>query len=99
MAAERPFRLSPAAKADLRQIWRYTVRRWSLEQAETYQDQLYAAFEGLAVGTKKGRDVDVRPGYLKDPAGSHIVYFRDRGDRIEIIRILHGRMDAMRHLQ
>ncbi|MDW9912377.1 type II toxin-antitoxin system RelE/ParE family toxin, partial [Sinorhizobium meliloti] len=47
---------------------------------------------------KKGRNVDVRPGYLKYPAGSHIVYFRNRGDRIDIIRILHGRMDAQRHL-
>lgn len=44
MAAKRPFRLAPAAKADLRKIWRYTVRRWSPEQAEAYQDQLYAAF-------------------------------------------------------
>ena len=98
MVAKRPFRLSPAAKTDLRKIWRYTARRWSLEQAETYQDQLYAAFVGLAEGTKKGRNVDVRPDYLKYPAGSHIVYFKDRGDRIEIIRILHGRMDATRHL-
>lgn len=98
MATERPFRLAPTAKADLRKIWRYKARRWSLEQAETYQDQLYTAFEGLAAGTKKGRNVDVRPGYLKYPAGSHIVYFRDRGDRIDIIRILHGRMDAQRHL-
>ena len=98
MATKRPFRLAPAAKSDLRKIWRYTARRWSLEQAETYQDQLYAAFEGLATETKKNGKVDVRPGYLKYPAGSHIVYFRDRGDRIEIIRILHGRMDAQRHL-
>ncbi|RVI79989.1 type II toxin-antitoxin system RelE/ParE family toxin, partial [Sinorhizobium meliloti] len=44
MATERPFRLAPTAKADLRKIWRYTARRWSLEQAETYQDQLYTAF-------------------------------------------------------
>ena len=98
MATERPFRLAPAAKADLWKIWRYTAHSWSLEQAETYQDQLYVAFKGLAAGTKKAKDVDVRPGYLKYPAGAHIIYFRDRGDRIEIIRILHGRMDAKRHL-
>lgn len=98
MATNLAFRLAPAAKVDLRKIYRDTARGWSFEQAETYQDQLYAAFEGLAAGNKKGRNVDVRAGYLKYLAGSHIIYFQDRGERIEIIRILHGRMDANRHL-
>lgn len=42
--------------------------------------------------------VEVRAGYLKHPCGSHTIYFRDNGDRIEIIRILHNKQDVERHL-
>jgi len=52
----------------------------------------------LASGTKRGRDVDVRPDYLKCPVGSHMIYFRDRDDQIEVIRVLHQRQDATLNL-
>ena len=52
----------------------------------------------LAAGAKRGRVVDVRPGYLKFSTRSHMIYFRDHGDRLEIMRILHGRQDVERHL-
>ena len=29
-------KLTPKARADLDAIWEYTVRQWSVEQAETY---------------------------------------------------------------
>jgi toxin ParE1/3/4 len=38
----------------------------------------------------------MRPGYLQYPTGSHVIYFRERGDQLEIIRVLHGRMDVSR---
>lgn len=34
-------------------------------------------------------------GYL---CGSHVVYFLDCADRLDVIRILHQRQDAERHL-
>ncbi|CUS45789.1 hypothetical protein MGWOODY_Smn1613 [hydrothermal vent metagenome] len=40
----------------------------------------------------------MRPGYLKFSTRSHMIYFRDHGDRLEIMRILHGRQDVERHL-
>lgn len=91
-------RLSPAAESDLSEIWRYTARTWSLEQAESYHDQIIAAFEGLTAGTKKGRTVDARPGYLKYLVGSHLIFYRERNSQIEVVRILHSRMDVDRHL-
>ena len=36
----------------------------------------------------------VRKGYLKCAVGSHMIYFRDRGDRVEIMRVLHQRQDV-----
>lgn len=99
MATERGYRLTPAAESDLIGIWRHTAREWSVVQAESYQDDLAVAFEGLASGVKIGRPVEIkRQGYLKYVAGAHVIYFRDAGAEIIIIRILHGAQDVARHL-
>ena len=90
----KPYALSPLAEIDLEEIWFYTFQNWSLAQADSYHRDLIATLNGLASGTKRGRDVDVRPNYLKCPVGSHMVYFRDRNDQIEVIRVLHQRQDA-----
>ncbi|WP_064504360.1 type II toxin-antitoxin system RelE/ParE family toxin [Methylobacterium platani] len=57
-------------------------------------------FDRLAGGTAKGCSADdIRPGCFKVVIGSHVVLHRNRaGDVIEIVRILHQRMDADRHL-
>ena len=37
-----------------------------------------------------GRDIDdIREGYFKFPAASHIFIYRSQSDAIEIVRILH----------
>lgn len=94
----KPYALSPLAEIDLEEIWFYTFQKWSLAQADSYHRDLVAAFEGLASGLKRGRDVDVRPDYLKCPVGSHMIYFRDSDGQIEVIRVLHQRQDANRNL-
>ena len=99
MATDRGYRLSPAAYRDLAGIWRYSARQWSVVQADAYQDDLAAAFEGLASGRKVGRPVEVgRGGYLKYAAGAHMIYFREAEAEIIIIRILHAMQDPQRHL-
>ena len=89
---------SPAAQADLAGIWRYSAKTWGPNQADRYTDEIRDACQVLATGAKQGRATEVRSGYLKYLCGSHVIYFRDRGDRLEIIRVLHGRQDAARHL-
>ena len=93
----KPYRLSPLAEADLEEIWLYTFRHWSMEQADSYHRNLVAAFEGLAAGAKQGRP-SVLPGFQKYLCGSHVVYFLDHADHLDVIRILHQRQDAERHL-
>jgi toxin ParE1/3/4 len=89
---------SPAAETDIEEIWDYSAVNWGLDQADHYIDDLRDACIALAGGRRRGRTVDVRPGYLKLSVGSHIIYFRDEGDRLEIIRVLHNRRDVERHL-
>ncbi len=94
----RPFKLSPLAEADLEEIWLYTRKMWSLEQADTYHTVIVAAFEGLAAGTKIGRPVDVRDGYFKYAVGLHFVFYRQSDSSLDIVRILHQRMDTSAQL-
>jgi toxin ParE1/3/4 len=94
----KPYRLSPLAEADLEEIWLYTRKHWSLEQADTYHNSLVSAFEGLAAGTKQGRPADVLPDFQKYLCGAHVIYFLDFHDHIDVIRVLHQKQDAQRHL-
>jgi len=92
------YRLTPRAETDLEEIWLYTFKTWSLEQADSYLGDIVEVFDGLASGRKNGRPVDVRDGYFKYPAGSHMVFYRLADDGLVVVRVLHKRMDVERHL-
>jgi toxin ParE1/3/4 len=98
-ARRKSVRLSPRAENDLAEIWAYTADRWSVAQAEKYHSIIVSVFDSLARGTK-GRRSDIREGYWKLPAGSHVIYYRENAaaHAVDIIRILHQGMDAERHL-
>ena len=70
---------------------------WSLGQADSYNHDLVAAFGALPSGAWRRIMVEVRWGYRKHPFGSHMIYFRDNGDRVEIVRILYNKQDPERH--
>ncbi len=89
---------SPAAAADLDNIWDYTVEEWGTDQADRYTDDIQDICRSLARGDKRGRDVDARAGYRKQAVGKHFVFFRVTDAGIEVIRILHQSMDVERHL-
>lgn len=93
------FLLSPAAQADLDEIWDYTAQRWNVDQAETYINALRDACHDLAAGKRVSRLADIREGYRKLLVGSHVLFFKqsDAG-QIVIVRILHQRMDTDKHL-
>lgn len=93
------YTLSPAAQADLENIWDYTVERWGEAQAEDYTRNIQAACEALSEGTMISRSAEeVRAGYRKVAVGSHVMFFRMGSGVVEIIRILHQSMDVERHL-
>ena len=94
----RAFLLSPRAEADLEEIWLYTYRNWSIEQADGYHATIVDAFDGLATGRKTGRVVDIRDGYFKYAVGSHLVFYRLTERELIVVRVLHQRMDVGRHL-
>jgi toxin ParE1/3/4 len=93
------YRLSPAAENDLENIWRYTKKEWGDTQADHYLDLLTNAFATLSAAPKTAPACDyIRAGYRHQQVERHTVYFRIMDYGIAIIRILHVRMDAPRHL-
>jgi toxin ParE1/3/4 len=93
--------LSPAAQADLEQIWEYSVRNLGEDQSTRYILGIRDACQALADGHRQGRQADdIRPGYRKLAVGSHVLFYRvaDPGV-INVIRILHRRMDVAARLR
>ena len=91
--------LSPRAQADLEEIWDYTAAHWGAKQAELYLRQLHTSLEAIAQDPQLGRRCDdIRAGYRKPPAGSHILFYRLTTAGVDVVRILHRRMDFDRHL-
>jgi toxin ParE1/3/4 len=92
--------LSPAAQADLERIWDYTHDHWGVNQAEEYLRELQHAIDRAAANPAIGRACDeIRPGYRKLAAGSHALFYRVTAEGvIDVVRVLHQRMDVDRHL-
>ncbi|MGE4064644.1 MAG: type II toxin-antitoxin system RelE/ParE family toxin [Rhodospirillaceae bacterium] len=93
------FRLSPAAERDLEQIWLYTRQQWGQMQAERYIDMLESALAELAAAPQGAAACDhIRRGYCRRYIEHHAIYFQITAYGIAVIRILHERADAPRHI-
>ena len=92
----KPFVLTHKAKADLKEIAKFTMKQWSREQRNLYLKQLDDTFYLLSDRPAIGKPCDeVRNGYLKFPQGSHVIFFRQSNKKqIEIVRILYKSMDV-----
>lgn len=89
------FLLTRAARNDLIGIARFTQRRWGVTQRDRYLAQLDDAFHQLAENPELGKGCDyIRRGYRKFPIASHVIYYRISSGRVEIVRVLHKRMDV-----
>jgi toxin ParE1/3/4 len=93
------YRLSRAAINDLDSIWSYSAKRWGDDQADSYIEAITTAFSSLAQVPFIARACDhIRKGYRCFRVEQHIVYFRVTSYGIAIFRVLHSRMDPIRHL-
>lgn len=95
------YRISTKAAEDIENIWLYTFENWSLEQADRYLDLIFDEIEYLASNPTAGKDFNhVRKNYRRSKVKSHIVFYRyfDNQTDIEVIRVLHERMDIENRL-
>lgn len=107
------FRISRPARADLEHILETSLERWGDGGQERYRELLEAALHAIAsepdgpLTRDRGllgaglRSLHVRHARgahgVHDPV--HIIYYRwARSSSVEVVRILHERMDPMAHL-
>jgi toxin ParE1/3/4 len=94
-----PFVISKKAVADLEEIWLYTVEKWSIEQADRYYNLIVDEINYICKNINAGKSMEhVRKGYRASKVKSHLIFYRVLNDTIEIIRILHERMDIENRL-
>ena len=89
------FYLLNRAVEDISKIWNYTFDEWSEKHADKYYHFLIDSCMELAENPRIGKSYDqIVSGLLGFKFGEHIIfYFIIDNQEIEIIRILHSRMD------
>ena len=92
------YRLTEAAKKDLRHIYRYGVIQFGEAQADNYFDALFKRFEQIADNPLLYPSVDyIRAGYRRSVCGVDSIFYRIVDGTVEIISIL-SRQDIDRIL-
>ncbi len=88
------YRIRSAAVKDLEEIWEYTCRKWSKDQADRYHGLIVSEIEYVADKKNVGKDMGhVKEGYLVTYVKSHMIFFKRQKDIVHVIRILHQKMD------
>ena len=95
-----PYKLSQKAGKDIVDIWQYTAANWSVEQANRYYQLIFDEIAFICANPLSGRSLDnVRKGYRSSKVKSHLIFYRVNKDVIEVIRVLHERMDVPARLR
>ncbi len=88
------YRLTPAAQYDLEDIWRYTIERWSITQADRYADILEDTFERLMFMPEMARErTEFSPPVRIHPSSEHLIVYRIEGSDLVILRVLGAGQD------
>ena len=89
------YHISNKAIKDLEYIWNYTVETWSERQADLYYEMLISSCQYIADNPACGKSYyEIAEKLYGFIASKHIIFYRivfQSG--VEIVRILHGRMD------
>ena len=95
------YRISKQAINDLNDIWVYTFNKWSKEQADRYYDLIIGEIEFVADNYLIGKSVEqTRKNYRVTKIKSHLIFYRKaENENVEVVRILHQRMDIKKRLK
>jgi toxin ParE1/3/4 len=95
------YKISVKASEDIENIWLYTFGHWSLEQADRYINLIFDEIEYITENPNSGKEFHhIRKNYRCSKVKSHLIFYRviENHGGVEIIRILHQRMDIENHL-
>lgn len=85
---------------DLNNIWDYTFEKWSEKQADFYYSRIKLACKEIVEQPTIGKLYSgISDNLLGLKTGKHIIFYQQISEeRIEVIRILHERMDLKRRI-
>ena len=94
------YRIPQKGLEDLDKIWIYTFNKWSKEQADRYYDLIIEEIRFIADNFLIGKSIEqTRKNYRVSKVKSHLNFFKkDENNTVEIVRILHQRMDIKNRL-
>lgn len=94
------FIISEKALEDINNIWIYTAENWSVEQADRYYNLIVDEIEYIVRNFDMARDFGkIRKSYRYSKVKSHLIFFKnDKTNEIEVVRVLHERMDIENRL-
>lgn len=80
---------------DLNDIWFYTFQEWSEIQADKYYANIKLACKSIGENPEIGREYnEIKENLFGLKSQKHIIFYQFvSNDEIEVIRILHGRVD------
>jgi toxin ParE1/3/4 len=86
--------LTPAAQADLVDIWAY-IAADSSSQADRLLALIDSKFQSLSRQPGLGKDRDeLSPGLRSFPVGSYVIFYIQDSGSLLIVRVLHGARDV-----
>ena len=86
--------LRDAAQKDLAEIWLETARNWNVEQAEDYLRAIEHRLLRICEFPQSYPEYASRVGaFRKAPSGEHLIFYLVGDDFVDVVRILHNRMD------
>ena len=69
--------ISNRAVSDLDEIWTYTLKTWSADQANRYYNLIFDEINYICKAPESGRQMDhVRKGYKVSKVKSHLFFYR-----------------------
>lgn len=95
------FSLTNKAVEDLSEIWNYSYDIWSESQANKYYELLVETCQEIAKSPEIGKNYnEIGNDILGFRVGKHIIFYhKTKSKGIEVLRILHERMDLKNRIE
>lgn len=86
---------------DLNNIWFYTFEKWSEKQANKYYETIKIACNEIGENPNTGKEYSgISKNLLGLKSGKHIIFYQMLSEnKIEVVRILHERMDLKSRIE
>lgn len=84
-----------AARRDLARIWNDTADRWGIDQADSYVAAINVRFSGIADFPSSYPEYRSKSGtFRKAASGDHLIFYVIGDQSVDVVRVLHNRMDV-----